>query len=251
MNPTHSIRRSFGMALLALFAFCAPVKAQALEEMFKKSLDSMKAGKWDEAHVVLVKATNTFDGRALQLFGPRFGWFWYHRGYCEFKLAQFDEAMKSFEKCYTKYKNVKPKEGQAHSANAYNKKSLLLWGHAAKGAEEYATSIRMYKKFLKERDPTKPTDNYEKGVFYVNMAINHFKLGKISEGQGHLETAIKGKVLFPTPNKGIMSAFNVMVEAVIEKKNEKALLDFIAKNRAHIKLEPFEAHESPLHRRHL
>ena len=247
MNSTHSIRRSFGMVLLALFAFCAPVKGQALEDMFKKSLDSMKAGKWGEAHGVLVKATTTFDGRALQLFGPRFGWFWYHRGYCEFKLAQYDEAMKSFEKCYTKYKNVNPKEGQAHSTNAYNKKSLLLWGHAAKGAEEWATSIRMYKKFLKERDATKSTDAYEKGVFYINMAINHYKLKKIKEGNENLEIAIKGKVTFPTPNKGIMAAFNIMVGSVIEKKDEKSLLDFISKNRAHIKLEPFEAHEfSPL-----
>jgi hypothetical protein len=34
-----------------------------------------------------------------------------------------------------------------------------------------------------------------------------------------------------------------MVASVIEKKDEAALLDFLSKNRAHIKLEPFEAHE--------
>ncbi len=241
MNSITSIRRSFGIVLLALCAFCAPVQAQALADMHKEALDNMKVGKWAEAHAVLAKATNTFDKRALQLFGPRFGWFWYHRGYCEIKLNQFDDAMKSFEKCYTKYKNVAPKEGQAPSSNLYNKKSLLMWGHSAKGAEEWATSIRMYKKFLAERDANR--DKYEKGVFYINMAINHYKLNKIKEGNGYLETAIKGKVSFPTPNKGIMAAFNVMVAAVIEKKNEPALLDFLAKNRAHIKLEPFEAHE--------
>lgn len=245
MKSITSIRRSFGIVLLALCAFCAPVHAQALADMHKESLNNMKAGKWPEAHAVLTRATNTFDKRALQLFGPRFGWFWYHRGYCEVKLGMYDDAMKSFEKCYTKYKNVKPKEGQAPSNNMYNKKALLMWGHAAKGAEEWAVSIRMYKKFLAERDPNR--DRYEKGVFYINMAINHYKLKKVSEGNGYLETAIKGKVSFPTPNKGIMAAFNVMVAAVIEKKDENALLDFLAKNRAHIKLEPFEAHEfSPL-----
>ncbi|MFT7173295.1 MAG: tetratricopeptide (TPR) repeat protein [Paracoccaceae bacterium] len=245
MNSITSIRRSFGVLFLALFALCAPVQGQALADMHKEALDSMKAGKWPEAHAVLVKATNTYDGRALQLFGPSFGWFWYHRGYCEIKLNMFDDAIKSFDKCYTKYKNVAPKEGQAPSNNMYNKKSLLMWGHAAKGAEEWATSIRMYKKFLEERDPAR--DGYEKGVFYINMAINHYKLKKITEGNSNLETAIKGKVIFPTPNKGIMAAFNVMVAAVIEKKDENALLDFLAKNRAHIKLEPFEAHEfSPL-----
>ncbi len=241
MKSIPLIHRSLGILLLALCALCAPVQAQAIADRHKEALDSMKAGKWPEAHAVLVKTTDTYDGRALQLFGPRFGWFWYHRGYCEIKLGLFSEAMKSFDKCYTKYKNVKPKEGQAPSSNVYNKKALLMWGHAAKGAEEWATSIRMYKKFLAERDPNR--DRYEKGVFYVNMAINHYKLKKISEGNGYLETAIKGKVTFPTPNKGIMAAFNIMVAAVIEKQDENSLLDFLSKNRAHIKLEPFEAHE--------
>jgi tetratricopeptide (TPR) repeat protein len=245
MNSITSIRRSFGIVLLALCAFCAPVQAQALADMNKAAIDHMKAGEWAEAQAVLAKATDTYDGRALQLFGPRFGWFWYYRGYCEVKLKMYDDAIKSFDKCYTKYKNVAPKEGEAPSNNMYNKKSLLMWGHAAKGAGDWDTSIRMYEKFLKERDANR--DTYEKGVFYINMAINNYKLKKIAEGNKFLETAIKGKVSFPTPNKGIMSAFSAMVAAVVDKKDEAALLDFLAKNRGHIQLEPFEAHEfSPL-----
>ncbi len=241
MNSIQSLRRHLGVLLLAFGAFCAPVKGQAIANLHAEALTEMKAGNWPGAYALLVRATDNFDGRAPQLFGPRFGWFWYHRGYAEIKLNKFEDAMKSFEVCYTKYQNVAPKEGQAPSLNLYNKKALLLWGHAAKGAEEWDTSIRMYEKFLKERDPAR--DSYEKGVFYINMAINHFKLKKIKEGSDYLETAIKGKVSFPTPNKGIMAAFNDMVAAVIEKKDEASLLDFIAKNRAHIKLEPFEAHE--------
>jgi len=241
MNSIQSLRRHLGMLLLAFGAFCAPVKGQAIANLHAESLTEMKAGNWPAAYALLVRATDNFDGRALQLFGPRFGWFWYHRGYAEIKLGKFEDAMKSFEVCYSKYKNVAPKEGDAPSLNLYNKQALLLWGHAAKGAEEWETSIRMYEKFLKERDPAR--DPYEKGVFYINMAINHFKLKKIKEGTDYLETAIKGKVTFPTPNKGIMAAFNEMVAAVIEKKDEASLLDFISENRGHIKLEPFEAHE--------
>ena len=241
MNSIQSLRRHLAVLLLALGAFCTPVKGQAIANLHADALTEMNAGNWPAAYDILVRATDNFDNRALQLFGPRFGWFWYHRGYAEIKLNKFEDAMKSFEKCYTKYKNVAPKEGQAPSINLYHKKALLLWGHAAKGAEEWDTSIRMYKKFLKERDPSR--DSYEKGVFYINMAINHYKLRKIKEGNEYLETAIKGKVTFPTPNKGIMAAFNEMVEAVIEKKDEASLLGFLAENRAHIKLEPFEAHD--------
>ena len=75
MNTTKSNRHTFGIVLLALCAFCAPVQGQAVAKMNAEALDAMKAGKWAEAHAVLVKATNTYDARALQLFGPRFGWF--------------------------------------------------------------------------------------------------------------------------------------------------------------------------------
>ncbi|MGD1978944.1 MAG: tetratricopeptide repeat protein [Akkermansiaceae bacterium] len=245
MNTIPKIYRKLGLVFLALWALGAPVHGQAIQDLNKAALKSMKEGKWAEAHQVLVKATNQFDSRAPVLYGPRFGWFWYHRGYCELKLNMFDDAITSFKTCYTKYKNTKPKEGQNPGKNFYEKKALLMWGHAAKGAEEWAESIRMYKKFLAERDPTR--DSYQKGVFFINMAINHYKLKKIKDGNEYLQTAIKNKTTFPTPNKGIMAAFNSMVEAVIEEKKEPDLLNFIAENRAHIKLEPFEAHEfSPL-----
>lgn len=241
MYSIPSLRRNLGLLLLACCALCAPVRGQDIVDYHAEALAEMKAGNWPAAHAVLVKVTDSYDGRALQLFGPRFGWFWYHRGYAATKLGQFEDAMKSFQKCYEKYKNVAPKEGQAASLNTFNKRSLLMWGHAAKGAEEWDTAISMYKKFLEERDPTR--DSYERGVFYINLSICNYKLKKIKAGNDNLEIAIKGKISFPTPNKGIMSAFNEMVAAVIEKKDEAALLDFIAKNRAHIKLEPFEAHE--------
>ena len=241
MNSIQSIPRKLALAIFAFVALFNTSFGASIGDMNKDALAAMKSGKWAEAQAVLVKATNAYDSRAPQLYGPRFGWFWYHRGYCEIKLGMFGDAMKSFEKCYKRYPNTKPKEGQAASKNMYNKLSLLMWGHAAKGAEEWATSIRMYKKFLEERDPTR--DRYEKGVYFINMAINHYKLNKISEGNKYLETAIQNKVTFPTPNKGIMAAFNTMVASVIEKKDEAALLDFLSKNRAHIKLEPFEAHE--------
>lgn len=240
MKSIPTLPGKLALLLLALWSFGATAQGQRIGDLNEAALDAMKAGKWAEAHGVLVQATETFDARAPQLYGPRFGWFWYHRGYCELKLAMFDDAIESFKACYTKYANKK-KAGQAESRNFYEKKSLLMWGHAAKGAEEWRESIRMYEKFLEERDPAR--DSYEKGVFYINLAINHFKLGNITEGNKFLEIAIKGKTTFPTPNKGIMSAFNAMVEAVIEEKKEQDLIDFIAANRAHIKLAPFEAHE--------
>ncbi|MDB4585409.1 tetratricopeptide repeat protein [Akkermansiaceae bacterium] len=239
MTPKSNLRRTLAMLLLSLGLLAAPVQAQAVQEFNTNAITAMKAGKWGEAQAILKQATELYDGRALTLFGPRFGSFWYNRGYCELMLGMYPDAMKSFEKCYKKYPNGKG--GENESINLYHKKSLLYLGHAAKGAGAWDVAIKTYKKFLAERDPTR--DKYQPGVFYTNMAICYFKLRKISEGSKNLETSIVNKVKFRASNKNILLCFNAMVEAVIDKNDEKALLDFIAKNRGHIKLDPFEAYE--------
>ena len=94
---------------------------------------------------------------------------------------------------------------------------------------------------MQERDPKR--DTYQRGAFYINMSMAHFKLFQIPGGMENLETAIANKENFPTPDEGIMVGFQAMVEAVIEKKNEQAFLDFLNKSRADIKLEPFQMHQ--------
>ena len=69
--------------------------------------------------------------------------------------------MKSFENCYRKYPNAAQKgnaEARSGGCNLYHKRALLKWGEAAQGAEDYDMAIRMYKKFLDERDKTAATE---------------------------------------------------------------------------------------------
>ena len=235
--------------LLALCAsLCLPEKSLAqggVETAWANSLTAMKAQEWAKAHAILAKAVAQYDGRAKTLFGPRFGWFWYHKGYCELKLGQWEEAMASFKACYTKYPNKNAGGAGLDAAtqgsfNFYHKKALLKWGDAAIGAQDWEVAIKMYKKFLQERDPKK--DAYPRGAFYVNMSKAHFKLFQVPGGIENLEIAIDNKETFPTPDEGIMVGFQDLVEAVIEKQNEQALMDFLGKHRSDIRLEPFKMH---------
>ncbi len=57
--------------------FGRSVPAQAVREFNTNAITAMKAEKWAEAHAILKKATELYDGRAMTLFGPRFGSFWY------------------------------------------------------------------------------------------------------------------------------------------------------------------------------
>lgn len=194
------------------------------------------AAKWNEALGYLKEATNTFDGRALQLYGPKFGWFWYFRGTCELKLGKFDDAIKSFKVCHQKYHND---DSDGSNINIYANKSLLKWGEAAQGKKDWDEAIGRYKQFLAKRDPER--DNFEKGAFYINMAICHFKAGKIAGGTENLEIAIKNKNIFPTPSAGIMAAFQAFVETAIAKKDQNAFLDFLKKHRADVVFQPWES----------
>ena len=63
----------------------------------REALDLMKVKKWQQAHQVLQKCIDQFDQRAKALYGPKFGWFWYHKGFCEMKLERWDDAISVLE----------------------------------------------------------------------------------------------------------------------------------------------------------
>ena len=139
----NSPKKRILCGVLALFALVSVPKlsAQGIDVAWANSLTAMRADKWAEAHQILSKAVAQFDGRGMQLFGPKFGWFWYHKGFCELKLKKWEAAMESFKKCYTKYPNKNAggaglDPAAQGSFNFYHKKSLLKWGDAAIGAQD-------------------------------------------------------------------------------------------------------------------
>lgn len=240
MNLTRPTASALSGLLVASMVVTVPARAQEGDDlggMVAKSLAAMNAEKWEEALAILDAAIKRF-GKNPQLFGPQFGVLYYRKGICEMKVKRWGEAMKSFEICYRDF----PNQGgnvKAGGGNVYHKKALLKWGEAAMGAEDWQTAIRQFKKYLEEKDKS---EEYPRGTFQINMAICHYRLGKIPEGNTFLETAIKNKndAAYNVPEAGIVAAFQALVAAVIDKSNEQALIDFIAKNRADITLEPYE-----------
>ena len=86
----NSTKKRILCGVLALFALVSVPKlsAQGIDVAWANSLTAMRADKWAEAHQILSKAVAQFDGRGMQLFGPKFGWFWYHKGFCELKIGR-------------------------------------------------------------------------------------------------------------------------------------------------------------------
>ncbi|MFK7850620.1 MAG: tetratricopeptide repeat protein [Akkermansiaceae bacterium] len=226
------------LPIIACLSLATPLVAQDdLGTVVNKALAAMNEGNWKEAARLNTSAVTRFGKNpkmALNLYGPQFGVILYRKGVCEMKLGEFEKAMKSFETCYKEFPNDKKSGG----GNNFNKMALLKWGEAAMGAGEYELAIKQWKKFLQERDKTR--DKYPQGAFHVNMAICLYNLGKLPEGNEHLEIAIKNKLTFPTPNAAIISGFQTLVDASIGAKDEQALLDFVKKNRGALIVSPFE-----------
>lgn len=234
MNP---FRHPLAPALGAV-ALVAPLAHAQLEEdaavLNSNALTAMNAGKWEEALKLLTTAVERFDKVAPTVYGPKFGVTWYRKGICELRLKRWDDAMESFKQCYQRY----PNQGDqvAAGGNNFNKLALLRWAEAAQGAENYKEAIRLYKKFLEERDANR--DKFQPGAFYVGLALCHFKSGQLAEGTEHFETALKNRIRYSTPDGGIAAAFSALVEAGIEKKDQKLITAFIDRNRGDLVFDP-------------
>ncbi len=227
----------------ASMVICPPVRAQDGEDLGTvagKADAALKADKWEEAAALYNRAIELAGPNAKMLYGPRIGNFYFLRGLCLMKLQGWAEAIKDFQKCYQEFPNTG--DVKSGGGNKFHKQALLKWGEAAMGAEDWREAIVMFERFIKERRDDDPNDRYPRGVMEINLARCNYRLGKIPDGNKHLEIAIARKYdeAFQVPPLGILVAFQDLVRAVIERRNEEALIDFIEKNRASITLEPFE-----------
>ncbi|MEJ6572035.1 MAG: tetratricopeptide repeat protein [Akkermansiaceae bacterium] len=260
MNTTfklNSVTRILAAAAFVLVAMTGTVKAQDLQTQMSQANTAWKAGEYEKCQALFNRIVSSYGGRAPMLYGPKFGVIYYRKGLCELKLADvakrannreaaakwFELAAKSFESCYKKYPNGAA--GMPQSTNTSHKAALQRWAEANMGMGEYKEAIKLYQKFLAERDKSKDKILPTPGGFYINLAICHFLMEKpkISDGIRHFETALKNKELMRTADVGIVAAFLALSQAVIQEENEKAMVDFLNKNRADITLEPYQMYE--------
>lgn len=222
---------------LVLCIPAATAEEEDLGDLVNKSISAMNAGKWEEALALSNRIVTTHGANnPLKIHGPKFGDIYYRKGFCELRLRMYDEAMKSFEICYRDF----PNRDGVLPGNRFQKMALLRSAEAAVGAQKYEEALKLFQKFLDERN--KDTDKYPPGPFHIAMAISNYGVGRIPEGNEHLEIAIKNRRNFPTQDSAIMTAFQHLVDAAISAPNEQALLDFIEKNRSELISHPYQMH---------
>ena len=228
--------RSSSISLLSAWLLGVPVlgKDADLEAMVAKSQAAMDANRWEDALDFNKRVVNRYgQENPFQRYGAQFGAVYFRKGICEMKLKRWDEAMRSFEICYRDFPNVGADRG-----NIDQKMALLKWGEAAMGAEAWAVAIQRFSKFTEERD--RQRDTFPQGAFYISLAVCHYRLGLMVEGNENLEIAIRNKADFPTPDSGIVAGFQALVETAVTRKDEQTLLDFIGKNRGGLIIPPDE-----------
>lgn len=227
MNSVGRIVSKFGATCVVWLALTATAFSQGAElgGLMEDGRAAMGKKEWQRALDLHTQAVTRFgQDDPLREFGAQFGAVFYHKGVCEMKLGKWAEAMRSFETCYRDFPNTVRDPG-----NPFQHLALCKWGEAAMGAGEWELAASRFAKFMSERDRTR--DTFPHGSFYVNLAVCHYQLGRIPDGNENLEIAIRNKLDFPTPESGIIAGFQALVGAAITGRNEQVLVDFIGSNR--------------------
>ena len=257
MFNKNSFTRFLVLCSLTWVSMLGAVNAQDLNTQMSQANKAWEDRQYDKCQAIFDRIVTNYGARSTMLYGPKFGVIYYRKGLSELKLADiakrgnnkdaatkwFEEAAKSFETCYKKYPNGAA--GMPQTTNGAHKASLQRWAEASMGKQDYKEAIKLYQKFLNERDKGRDKLLPTPGGFYINLAICHFLMEKpqIPQGISHFETALKNKTRMRTQNAGIVAAFLALSQAVIQQKNESAMVDFLNKNRADITLAPYQMYE--------
>lgn len=250
MKSHSSLAMALALASASLAGF-APSQSQAqeIQEAVPLGIQAMKEAQWEKAEGIFSQIVKNYGAKGKERFGGRFGVIYYNKGFSELKIAAklkqlggddnavkaeeyYARAKESFTNCYGFPTDEK-------GPNSYHKRSLNLRGQSHQALGEYEDAIKMYKKFLAEREDR---DRFNPGVFNINMAICHFKLEKpaLKEGINYFEIALKNKVAWKTSDAAIVNAFQALTKGVIAADNEQALVDFLNQNRSAVTLKPYQ-----------
>ena len=220
-------------ALVAAATPQAWAQAETADALNTQALAAMEAGRWEEALALYDRCIEAHGENALAKFGPSFGVTWYRKGMCEMHLQRWEAAARSFEICYRDFPNKAKSPG-----NRFNKTALIRWGEAARAAGRPQDALPLFKKFLAERD--RQTDEFDPANYYIQVALCHFQLGELVLGAENLETAVRNKGGFSTPDNGIVAALQSLVATAIAKKDGNTLRAFFENNREALTIPPAE-----------
>lgn len=256
-----SISQFFVVLLIVSVAITTKAEAQGLQDRLSEAAKAYKQGDYIGSQSIFARVTEKFGRRAPMLYGPKFGLVYYRKGLCELKLAGmakrskqaadaqkwFEAAASSFDACYTKFPTGAP--NMPPTINTAHKASLQRWAEAKMGIKDYEEAIRLYLKFIAERDKARDEFQPSRGGVCINLAICYFLQAKpdFEEGISKFEQALTNKVSWQTSDSGVIAAFLALSQAVVKENKESAMVDFLNANRADLTLKPYQMHEfSPL-----
>lgn len=213
------------MALMGV-GFVTPANGQGggPPGLQKKAIEAMRASNWAGALQAIDQCITTFGPKAKDFnIGDEFGWFYYQKGVCLMQMKNYDEAIKAFNDCYTKYPSER---------NEFVKMALFRSGEAQYMKKDYAAAIESFQKFMKERRPKGSESKVNLGQLYSMMAQCYFLEGApgLDKGIDSFSKCIvnryKGQGI---ADRYIMEAFAAMVKSCIDLGKPEVAVEFIQK----------------------
>ena len=194
-------------------------------ESFQKLSAALKKKDWKEGIKVADKVIASFDETALYVFGPKFGEFWFYRGYCSLKLGEYEEATKSFQRCFEGYPN-----SDSTSQKKSNQKissAKLYYADALKGMGDFPSAISSYQEFLSLYGGSASLSKF---MALTNLGISHLSLSPMEKERGYefLGEALRGSLRFPQMRLSLIAELS---KVAMQQKNQDLFLDFLVDYR--------------------
>ncbi|MGJ8655345.1 MAG: tetratricopeptide repeat protein [Akkermansiaceae bacterium] len=256
MKNRKSITLAVTLAGSALVGIMPQTVSAEIGEDVPAAIAAMQDKDWAQAKGLYDKIIKENGERGKALYGGKFGFIYYNKGYTELQLAKqiagaggkknLEQSKKMYEAAKQSFNMCRKFPTDDKGENQFFFKALLYLGQAEQALNECKEAIAHYKKFIADRDPEKRgEDTYHIGMFNINMAICHFKLEKpaLAEGLVYYETALKNKDKMRVPDAAIVSAFKDFAAAAIVDNKEKMMVDFVNNNRGVLTLDPYQMYQ--------
>jgi tetratricopeptide (TPR) repeat protein len=163
-----------------------------------------------KTHQVIDELLQTWGPRGLEVFGPRFGEFFFLKGLTFYKQEDYEAAIEMFQTCYEKYNNSllqsKPSTNPyPWLANRFRMHARLQWARSRARLNDYDAAIPLFEEILALKEDVRPP--IYKDQVGVELGRSLIRNGDLEKGHELLIKILESKASQQTKKAALMVLF--------------------------------------------
>ena len=215
---SQTARVMVGAAFLGFFVLFPHLSAQesgstqlgGVAQAYGAAYQAFQTNAFPKAHKIIDDTVKTWGKRGLEVFGPRFGEFYFLKGLIFYRQKDYEASMEMFQTCYNKFNNSiiqsKPTTNPyTWLPNRFRPHARLQWGRAHAKLNDYAAAIPLFEEIIALETPVKPP--IYKDHVGVELGRAFIRNGDLKDGVDLLIRILESKASVQTKRAGLMVLF--------------------------------------------